>query len=81
VLAYVGHVALVEWSLALQPWPFSPDVLRPGGPVFTHSILAHLPHFIVGMLAGWLWLAGGRGDGESRGRSWGWDLLFRWRQR
>ena len=44
------------------PWPADPVLtwIRPGGAVVTHSLLAHLPHFLMGTAAAWVFLRASR---------------------
>ena len=50
-IAYGAHVWVMRTVTEPVPWPGS-DVLlwiRPGGAVVSHSLLAHLPHFLLGV--------------------------------
>ncbi|MDZ7752584.1 MAG: acyltransferase [Gammaproteobacteria bacterium] len=54
---YLLHLALMATIVpALQPWPFPEHILRPEGYVLSRSLLAHLPHFLLGALAGHYWI-------------------------
>jgi len=55
-------------------WPFEPALtwVRPNGAVVSQSLLAHLPHFILGILAGAVTLILMSKDGIEKGR---WTLL------
>jgi len=50
--AYVLHVVLNSWLDWQIRWPWSDWQLwlRPHGAMLTHSLFAHLPHFLIGML-------------------------------
>ena len=58
LLAYGLNYALVSSIDKIIPWPGSSVLtwVRPYGAVVTHSLLAHLPHFIIGVLCSGLWL-------------------------
>jgi peptidoglycan/LPS O-acetylase OafA/YrhL len=68
VVAYCANYALIQSVSAIVDWPLDPRLawIRPSGAVLTHSILAHLPHFLIGVLAGPLCIklqrAGGGGN-------------------
>ena len=52
VAAYVGSYSVGAWaSSAGGNWPFDPSVVAPDGLVLSHTLLAHLPHFFIGMIA------------------------------
>ncbi len=55
VAAYGIHYWLVGAVTRTVPWPGSPWLtwIRPYGAVVTRSLLAHLPHFLIGVMAGW----------------------------
>jgi peptidoglycan/LPS O-acetylase OafA/YrhL len=52
--SYGLHCWLISSVARIVPWPFSPWLIwiRPNGAVLSHSILANLPHFLIGMAAG-----------------------------
>ncbi len=54
-VAYASHYWLVTSIDRIVEWPFNPWLtwIRPYGAVLTHSLLAHLPHFLFGVAAGW----------------------------
>ena len=58
-VAYAGHYWLVSGFIQIVPWPLDPRLvwIRPFGAVLNHSLLAHLPHFLLGILAA-RWLLG-----------------------
>lgn len=60
VLAYISHYALVNAVDRTVQWPLNPILvwIRPFGAVVTHSLLAHLPHFLFGVIAGWIFVRG-----------------------
>ena len=50
--AYLAHASLLHAArLHAHQWPLPPELVSPDGYVLTHSLLAHLPHFLLGMLA------------------------------
>jgi peptidoglycan/LPS O-acetylase OafA/YrhL len=55
--AYVMHYFLISSVTRIIPWPYNPWLtwIRPYGAVLSHSLLAHLPHFLIGMAAGKLY--------------------------
>jgi peptidoglycan/LPS O-acetylase OafA/YrhL/predicted metal-dependent phosphoesterase TrpH len=41
-----------DWPIAVPLiWPFGIDITSPDGPALTYSLFAHLPHFLIGVLA------------------------------
>ncbi len=56
----IGCFALHQWIMtqaANTPrWPIDPRLISPGGAVLSHSVLAHLPHFLIGVLSGRVFL-------------------------
>ena len=57
-LAYAAHYWLVDSVEHIVDWPFNTWLpwIRPYGAVLTHSLLAHLPHFLFGVAAGWAFI-------------------------
>ena len=55
---YFAHYWLMSSVTRIVIWPFEPMLIwiRPYGAVLSHSVLAHLPHFILGVIAGCLHL-------------------------
>lgn len=52
-LSYIVHAAVLQWAqVQAADWPIPLSVIRPNGFVLSHTLLAHLPHFLLGMLAG-----------------------------
>lgn len=52
VTAYAGNYSVGTWASSAQDhWPFDPAVVAPDGLVLSHTLLAHLPHFLLGMMA------------------------------
>jgi peptidoglycan/LPS O-acetylase OafA/YrhL len=51
--AYGLHYGLISSVSRVVSWPFNPWLtwIRPNGAVLSHSILANLPHFLIGMAA------------------------------
>jgi peptidoglycan/LPS O-acetylase OafA/YrhL len=47
---YAAHHELLRWAAAASPWPLPPQVIAPAGAVLHLSVLAHLPHFLLGAL-------------------------------
>lgn len=58
VLAYAIHYGLNNYVTEMIDWPFATWLLwiRPHGAVLTHSLLAHLPHFLLGVIGAYLFL-------------------------
>ena len=56
--AYFLHFGLVSTIDETILWPLNPVLtwIRPYGAVITHSLLAHLPHFLIGIMTGGLLL-------------------------
>ncbi|MBI4753153.1 acyltransferase [Candidatus Desantisbacteria bacterium] len=54
--AYGVHFWLIHFTGSLTNWPISVDVIRTYGNVLQKSLLAHLPHFLLGTALGWLFL-------------------------
>jgi peptidoglycan/LPS O-acetylase OafA/YrhL len=56
--AYGLHYGLISSVSRIVPWPFNPWLtwIRPHGAVLSHSLLANLPHFLIGMAAAKLYL-------------------------
>ncbi len=50
--AYGLHWGVMTWAHSTPTWPFPPNVMRPHGAVLSLSVLAHLPHFLLGIVAG-----------------------------
>ncbi len=58
VLAWVLNHWLISATTRTIHWPSNPWLIwiRPYGAVVTHSLLAHLPHFLIGVTGGWLFV-------------------------
>lgn len=56
--AYAAHYMLMVSVTSVVSWPFKPQLnwIRPYGAVLNHSLLAHLPHFLLGVAASRLYL-------------------------
>ncbi len=56
--AYTAHYYLMNTVSSILPWPYSPWLtwIRPYGAVLHHSLLANLPIFLLGFIAGYLFL-------------------------
>ena len=56
--AYIAHYLLMVSVTSIVSWPFMPQLtwIRPYGAVLNHSLPAHLPHFFLGVAAGWVHL-------------------------
>jgi peptidoglycan/LPS O-acetylase OafA/YrhL len=54
VAAYALHHWLMSSVTRIVDWPLDPRMpwIRPYGAVLSHSLLAHLPHFLLGVVAG-----------------------------
>jgi peptidoglycan/LPS O-acetylase OafA/YrhL len=65
--AYGLHYFMISTVSHIIPWPSNPWLtwIRPHGAVLSHSILANLPHFLIGMAAGKLYLDYGRKRDDS----------------
>lgn len=57
-LAYAANVWIIGAVTSSVRWPFDTWLLwiRPYGAVVSHSTLAHLPHFLLGVATGYLFL-------------------------
>lgn len=62
IVAYAVQYVLISTVTRIVPWPLNPwlDWIRPYGAVLSHSMPANLPHFLIGMAAGKLYLHFGR---------------------
>lgn len=58
VASYAGHYWLLGAVTGVIEWPLDPGLIwiRPYGAVLNHSLLGHLPHFLLGMIAGRIFL-------------------------
>jgi peptidoglycan/LPS O-acetylase OafA/YrhL len=58
ISAYGLHYLLISKVSSIISWPINPWLIwiRPNGAVLSHSILVNLPHFLIGMAAGKLYL-------------------------
>ena len=56
--SYFLHFLVAESVTAIITWPFQPWLtwVHPHGAVLSHTLLAFLPHFFLGMAAGWAFL-------------------------
>jgi len=52
VLAYGAQIWAMQCESCLEWWPWSGQTDVAKNPVFTYSLLAHLPHFLLGVLGG-----------------------------
>ncbi len=51
-VAYIAHAALMNWARSqAADWPLPQNWIRPDGYVLSLSLLAHLPHFLLGVFA------------------------------
>jgi peptidoglycan/LPS O-acetylase OafA/YrhL len=75
--SYLAHCWIMENGRTLAAWLGQPGLFDQQPTVFSHSVLAHLPHLLLGVLAGFYltdgpwpraWLAASR--------RWVWDALF-----
>ncbi|MEE8450687.1 MAG: acyltransferase [Thermoguttaceae bacterium] len=74
--AYLAHAALVVWAQSqVGDWPIPTYLIRPDGYVLTHSLLAHLPHFLVGVFAAGVF-SRTRQRGTTGALAWGFDVVF-----
>ena len=76
VAAYLAHAGLVVWAQAhVGDGPMPTYLIRPDGHVLTHSLLAHLPHFLLGVFAARVSSETGR-RGTTGALAWGFDAAF-----
>lgn len=74
--AYLAHAALASWAQAsARDWPVPTDLIRPDGYVLTRSLLAHLPHFLLGVLTAGVFVRTGRRRATGAS-AWGFDAAF-----
>jgi len=52
VLAYVALIGVIQCEPCREWWPWNGQHDVTQNPVFTYSLLAHLPHFLLGVLGG-----------------------------
>jgi peptidoglycan/LPS O-acetylase OafA/YrhL/O-antigen ligase len=57
IAAYLAHAWVMRTALKVDPWPLPPWLIRPDGYVLSHSVLAHLPHFLLGIAMAWAYVA------------------------
>lgn len=81
--AFFAHQGLLDWASQTTDWPIAASVLSPTGSALHVSILAHLPHFLMGMLAASLFVAlrgfddeAAETDGQQFPAHFGADVLF-----
>lgn len=53
---YLAHAWVMRTAGRLDPWPLPHALISPDGYVLSHSLLAHLPHFLLGVLAAWAYV-------------------------
>ncbi len=51
---YALHAWIMTQAKGVDPWPFPTQIVARQGVVLSHSLLAHLPHFLIGVAAGCL---------------------------
>jgi len=51
IAAFAAHAWLMNWAAGARSWPLPKQTISPTGSVIRVSTLAHLPHFLLGMLA------------------------------
>ena len=78
LLFYGLNAWLVSSIDKIIPWPGSAMLtwVRPYGAVVTHSLLAHLPHFITGVICGGLWLQLNSAHSGETDKTWHYESLF-----
>jgi peptidoglycan/LPS O-acetylase OafA/YrhL len=56
--AYTAHYCLMNTVSSIVPWPYNSWLtwIRPYGAVLHHSPLANMPHFLIGVIAGYIFL-------------------------
>ena len=76
--AYVMHYWLISSISRIVPWPYNPWLtwIRPHGAVLSHSILANLPHFLIGMAMGRLSLYVNQFDTAGRQKQYAAEITF-----
>lgn len=53
MLAYAAQIWMIQCEPCRVWWPWSGQNDVAQNPAFTYSLLAHLPHFLLGVLGGW----------------------------
>jgi peptidoglycan/LPS O-acetylase OafA/YrhL len=78
ILAYGLHCWLIHVVSHVVPWPYDPVLtwIRPNGAVLNHSVLANMPHFLMGVLMARLFLHVKQLDFSHRKRQLICELLF-----
>jgi len=79
LVAYALHYWLVSSIDKNIAWPGSPALtwIRPYGAVVTHSLLAHLPHFFIGIICGGLLLQLSITQSHTNNsRNWHYEIIF-----
>lgn len=79
VIAYLIHAWLVSSITQIIDWPTAPMLIwvRPYGAVVNHSLPGHVPHFLIGVIAGRFFLSLQSKLGVRTGR-WPWAELVFW---
>ncbi|MCP3872855.1 MAG: acyltransferase [Desulfobacteraceae bacterium] len=64
--ACAAQYVILQTADTIIPWPFSPwlNWIRPHGAVLNHSLIANLPHFLLGIYGGYFFM-GLRSDSRS----------------
>ena len=56
ISAYLMHYYIMtSVTTDLITWPFNPMSINPAGSVIGKSVVAHLPHFLLGVSCGWIY--------------------------
>ena len=75
VLSYVAHVWIMESAVALTANAEAVGLHQFEGSVLSRSVVAHLPHFLIGVVAGQFHTQSGRASLGNH-RDLGWGLVF-----
>ena len=76
--AYAMHYWLITSITHIVPWPYNPLLtwIRPYGAVLSHSILANLPHFLIGVAMGRLSLYISQFHTADRRKKYAYEITF-----
>jgi peptidoglycan/LPS O-acetylase OafA/YrhL len=74
--AYIMHFVLMAYLQSLGFLSFHNASPRPDSPVWTHSLLAHLPHFLMGVLGAYFFLSWQQKGVAPRGLKTSHDVVF-----
>ena len=75
--AFAGHYWLMTKTQSVDPWPLSRQIIQRNGAVLSHSVLAHLPHFLLGLAAGYIGILLNTNSGNrAQAKRWMCELIF-----